>query len=185
MPGPNELENLLITKYGIDPDDAAAFADKIIAGGAGAHGGALKEEALVNVADLAQVQMHDQGQFARAAAASPESRASDPELAQIYQEYLANSANTTREEAARAGIEQDINGLGIAATELDRMSNMTRWAGGVQERPSGYSSKHGLPKDFSQPLPNQPTEVVTPKPPNPYEARLRRAETLRRQALGY
>jgi hypothetical protein len=156
------LEKLLIEKYGLPPDQASAYAQEIIAGnrgtkgrgGQGAVGGhelGLQGEALTNVANDALKNYNSLADFGWTA--SMGGRSVDPNSQANYDRRLADSANTTRRNAAQARerqIEGQDRALGTVDHEIARIANMLEFRQGIRVQPDGsYTQAHDTPSDFT------------------------------------
>lgn len=180
MPGPDALQNLLINKYGVSPADAEAYAYQITSGGqAGGHEGALKEEALTNVATNELGTMRNLGKFPQAVQAAQGGNAmglsaQDLDFAiGLLDQSSQNTANKAQaagqaRESLRGKAQENLAGE-IANREVDRMGD---FAAGYP-KPGGESTS-----TFVYP-------GAQPPPPDPYEQKLQRAMALRKAALGF
>lgn len=180
------LVELLVSKYGVPPDEAEAYATDIIAASRGTstrglspdgHGAALQEEALGNVASTEQERIVDLLNMAEIA-----NRPGDKP--QAYTDRLAQSAANTRNNAARSLAERQREGdaqkrgaeindavVGrtldnVAGGELQRIANMLEYKDGIQSLGGGaYSTEYEQPRDFKQPLVEHPSTVIPVRKP--------------------
>lgn len=175
---PNALENLLINKYGVSPEDAAAYATQIIASTQGdSHGAALKEEALGNVATNELGTMQSLGKFPQAVAAAQGGNAMglSPQDLDFAIGLLDKSRQNTVDNAGKAGDFVRNSHAKTAVGRAEETAQNIRYAGGVN-KPGQVEEIPVLPKV---------TEVPVEPRPDPYEAKLQRAMSLRKAVLGF
>lgn len=206
------LIELLISKYGMSPDKAEAYANQIVARSRGGdvtgfkpdtHEQALQGEALSNVARDTLDNYSSLTNFAETAGNS--GRSEFPSLQLDYDARLLRSEDETRRRGAEA-LERkkgQEHGQALVDNELVRLANMLDYA---------KTTEAGLPKPLSigpvKARPQIPVEVgpaTEPKfidqyrnpqralgvdtldeftPPDPYLERLRRATSARQAMLG-
>lgn len=99
---PNELEKLLVTKYGVPEKQARNYAAQILGGSAGGHGDALKSEALGNVASAEQMRMNEMAEWAEIVARRQSGEDLPPEYTAGLDEAVADSADQTWQNAMTA-----------------------------------------------------------------------------------
>lgn len=181
---PNALENLLINKYGVAPEDATAYATQIIASTQGdSHGAALKEEALSNVATNELGTMQSLGRFPQAVSAAQggNTMGLSPQDLDFAIGLLDKSRQNTVDNAAKAGDFVRNSQAKTAAGMAEQTADNIRYAGAIN-RPGQVEEIPVLPKTLEVPV--QPQEQPQPSP-HPYEAKLQRVMALRKSVLGF
>ena len=208
MPAPDALEKLLIEKYGIAPDDAAAYAAQIISGTPDTHDAALKGEALGNVAMQQLDTMRGLGQFPAAYGAmsgGPINGVSGADMDAAVRLLDQSKSNTQqRAKNATAVVNATVENEGqrlrdMAAFVSDNPPEPTaaqQYTSRVQEQADqNYATDPRTGMRIPRPthwvtnedgIPSPVTIInVKPKSQNPYDVKLQRAMAMRKASLGF